>query len=63
MFKKETLTILLGIAVVVMIFQTSTLVALAQKVDEAEIGTGGSASPNAVNFADDGSAPTMVGGC
>ncbi|MFA4831199.1 MAG: hypothetical protein WC862_05255 [Patescibacteria group bacterium] len=61
MFSPKTLTLLLAIAIVALSFQTIVLIKMSQKLANAEIGIGN--SPSAVNLTDDGSTPSMVGGC
>jgi len=61
MFKEKNLTILLVVAVFALSYQTAALAVMSKKLDNAQIGVGN--APSAVNFTDDGSAPSMVGGC
>jgi hypothetical protein len=62
MFSQKTNTALLIVAIVALSYQTAALASMSQKINEAGIGVGASA-PAVVSFADDGSAPSMVGGC
>lgn len=62
MFSHKTNTMLLIVAIVALSYQTMALVSMNKKINEAGIEIGASA-PAAVSFADDGSAPSMVGGC
>ena len=61
MFSQKTITTLLIVAVVALSYQTAALASMSKKIDEAGVGLG--SSPATVSFTDDGSAPTMVGGC
>ncbi|PJA89883.1 MAG: hypothetical protein CO137_01825 [Candidatus Magasanikbacteria bacterium CG_4_9_14_3_um_filter_32_9] len=61
MFSQKTLTTLLVLAIVALSYQTFMLANMSKKIDEAGINTGNSTAT--INFTDDGSAPSMVGGC
>ncbi|PIZ94322.1 MAG: hypothetical protein COX81_03760 [Candidatus Magasanikbacteria bacterium CG_4_10_14_0_2_um_filter_37_12] len=61
MISQKSLSIILVVVIIALSYQTVVLAQMSSKLEEAQIGLG--ASPTAVSFTDDGSAPQMVGGC